>query len=491
MAALLLPGIRGTNSDPQYYATTRNREVGGPFESSGSTSRYILTEVLAKEGRITFNAEEAQFASPDVAGTSGRYFSLFMPGLSFAAVPFYNLGKIFNAAQIGAFSLNLILAILNALLIAVIVHKMTGGRWTGLFSGAAFLFATNAFSYSYFFSQHHLGAFCTLSLVLIYLMQRNLITNMLAGFIYGYAIFADIPNAIILFPLMLGIFLTNFSLTQNDKKLSLKVKTAVLGLVLGLIPMLFVLGSYNKSLTNSYTNLPQFIGRTPDFTVEPEKELAKKTKDEVSQFDHNSPFFSRFVTNGIYILIFSNERGWLVYAPIALLGILGLFAGLKKEETSTFMQILLGTVLINLLLYAMFGDPWGGWSFGARYMIPAAAIMTILVGYAAAKYKEKIVFSIILLVLLTYGVFINTLGAITTAQIPPKQESIHLTSPVPYTYAYNLQLIDQNQTRSYMYTTYLRDKISVKQFYTYYTMVLLTFVMSLYVLAVLEKTKKL
>ncbi|MBP9720558.1 MAG: hypothetical protein KBD02_04785, partial [Bacteroides sp.] len=164
-AGLLLPGIKGTNSDPKYYEKTRNREVGGPFESSGSTSRYILTEAIAESSRINLTREEAQFASPDVAGNAKKYFSLFMPGVSYAAVPLYKIGAMFGSGQIGAFTLNIVLALLNVMLIALIVRKLTGGLWIGLFSGLTFLFATNALPYSFFFTQHHLGTFCLLLLL--------------------------------------------------------------------------------------------------------------------------------------------------------------------------------------------------------------------------------------------------------------------------------------------------------------------------------------
>ena len=55
---LLIPGIRGTNNDLRYYQQSKNREVGGPFESSGSTSRYLLTETIAEDRRIYFSQEE-------------------------------------------------------------------------------------------------------------------------------------------------------------------------------------------------------------------------------------------------------------------------------------------------------------------------------------------------------------------------------------------------------------------------------------------------
>ncbi len=490
-AGLLLPGIKGTNSDPSYYEVTRNREVGGPFESSGSTSRYVLTEAIAKDSRIDLTVEEAQFASPDVAGNPNKYFSLFMPGVSYAAVPFYKIGNVLGSGQMGAFSLNIVLALLNVVLISLIVRKLTGGLWIGLFSGLTFLFATNALPYSFYFTQHQLGTFCLLLILWLYQLPRNMLTNILAGFTYGYAIFTDMPNAIILLPAMVAIGLQNFSLINNEKKLSLKIKLSIVGLLVGLIPMLYALGIYNQTLTGSYTNLPQFIGRSSDFSEQPEKQLINKPVEELTKFDHIAPFFSRLTINGFYILLVSDERGWLVYSPIVFLGLLGLYKALKeKGETQAFAQVVLSSFLIALLLYSMFGDPWGGWSFGPRYMIPAAAALCIMLGYSAAAFKGKSVYTVILFVLLSYSIYVNALGVMTTTQIPPKQEAIYLNRYVPYTYAYNIGLIEKNQSRSYMYNAYLQDKISIKQFHIYYAIIVLGFLSSVYLLSVFEKHKK-
>ena len=162
----------------------------------------------------------------------------------------------------------------------------------------------------------------------------------------------------------------------------------------------------------------------------------------------------------------------------------------ESNESRTFAQILLSSVLITLLLYSMFGDPWGGWSFGPRYMIPAAAALCIMLGYSAAAYKEKTMYTIILFVFLGYSIFVSSMGMLTTTQIPPKQEAIFLRSYIPYTYAYNIDLIEKNQSRSYMYNAYLQDKISIKQFHIYYAIIVLGFLSSVYLLSVFEKHKK-
>jgi len=490
---LLLPGIKGTNDDLRYYENTYNRELGGPFESSGSTSRYRLTETFSREGRVVFNKEEASFASPDVVGTKGKYFSLFMPGLSLAAVPLYKIGEYFGYAQVITYAVNILFSLLNVLFIYLIFKKLGGGKWVSLFAGYVFLFATSAFAYAFYFTQHHISTFSFLLIFYLFFLNRNIYTNILAGLVYGYAIFIDIPNAFILLPVMTATFFRNFQVIKEDDKASLKIKYSIVGLILGFLPMLFIIGSYNKITTGSFTHLPQFIGRSQEFSVQtstkavPTKPAQNKTS---SQFEPNTPFVTRFIANGMYILLGSNERGLLVYSPVLFIGIIGLYIGLKKNNNNLrFFQVLFATIVINILVYAMFGDPWGGWSYGPRYLIPAAACMSILMAVSIYHYKNKLLLILIVSILFAYSTFVNTLGAITTTQVPPKQEAINLATNIPYTYTYNLDLLRQERTRSFIYNSYLKKYISSMDFFSVYWSVILISGGVLYIFAILEKEK--
>jgi len=106
--------------------------VGGVFESSGSTSRFALTEAIAEKGTLFLSKERAKFASPDVVVHEGNYFSIFTPGVSFIGVPFYLLGKLYGAPQLFTYALTALLAVLNAFLVARIAKKIGGGFVTSI-----------------------------------------------------------------------------------------------------------------------------------------------------------------------------------------------------------------------------------------------------------------------------------------------------------------------------------------------------------------------
>lgn len=433
----------------QNFEVVRDRHIGGPYESSGSTSRYALTEMIVKFGRIDFDLETAKFASPDVAGTV-KFFSLFTPGVSFLAVPFYYIGRLIGYEQFTTFLLNIFFAISNLLLVVLILRHYKVSFLLQIATGLILLFATNMFVYSLHLTQHTIGAFLVLACIYITTLKPTILNNVLLGLLYGVGIIVDIPNAFILLPAVLYYVFKHIEVVPKNEKIILNFKTICLVMILGLIPMTALFGWYNKNLTGSPTVLPQFIGRNTHVgeSVRPES----RATQEVNPFETTSPFVTRFLLNGLYILIISNERGWVYYMPILFVGVLGMYLAFKDEHMQDKLLVPSSILAMNTLLYAMFGDPWGGWAFGARYMIPGAAAAALFIPLAIRKFRKNILALFFISALVIYSVFINALGATTTTEVPPKQEAEQLLTYIPYTYEYNYQLIQQNKSYSLLNT---------------------------------------
>ena len=113
-----------------------------------------------------------------------------------------------------------------------------------------------------------------------------------------------------------------------------------------------------------------------------------------------------------------------------------------------------------ILTYSMFDDPWGGWSFGPRYMIPAISILCVFISTSVDRFYRNFVFTLFVFLLLGYSIFVNSLGVFTTTAVPPKQEAENLVTPIPYTYEYNKKIITSNKNSSLLYNLFLREKIS-------------------------------
>ncbi len=82
--------------------------------------------------------------------------------------------------------------------------------------------------------------------------------------------------------------------------------------------------------------------------------------------------FSKF--SGFNIL-FSLDKGWLVYSPIILFSLIGLFLFYKRSKL--LAVYLLSSILLIVMLYGFWPSWWGGGSFGSRFLIFAVPICSI------------------------------------------------------------------------------------------------------------------
>lgn len=480
---LLLMVIRGSKDNPIYYQEEYNTQIGGPYESSGSTSRYITTEAIVKNITFFLTDAEAKFASPDVSKYKNKYFSVFTPGVAFIGVPFYWLGREMGLPQLLTYFSTTLIALLNAFLIAKIARKLGSGFYTSLISGLLFLFATNALSYSLTFTQHHASTFFILLGILNALSPRTLINNICFGVIYSAGLLMDIPNGIIMLPLVFYVLSRQFDIKDVTDKLKLGIKLNFVGLLIGLMPLIALFGYYNYQTTGSYTTLAQFLGRSKDFTNDLQTEVAfTEEKNGISL-----PFQTRVQLEGLYIFLVSDQRSIFVYSPIVLVGILGLAFAYKLKEIRNKTVLLIAIILSNFLIYTMFGDPTGSWAFGPRYLIPATAILAAGIGIVLDKYKKKAWFIPIFLIITAYSIGVNVLGAMTTTQIPPKVEAVNLPNPIPYTYEYNWQLMtEENLNSSLFYNLYLSDKLTSRDFALLYSALIMGLILILYTVSSFE-----
>lgn len=455
---MLAFGIKGQANRVNYYQSTTNTEVGGPFEASNSTSRYALVESIVNKHSFLFDQQQTSFAAPDVVIYNNKAFSIFTPGVSFVAAPFYFLGKFIGIPQLAAYFSTLIFALINAVLVYSLARKLQATRGASAFSAFVFLFATNALPYAFSLTQHHFSLTVILLALLNATDKRTWMNNILFGIYCGVGLLFDIPNVLLLFPIGLYVLFRHFEMEKVSAKLRLKFKPVLLAIIAGIIPFVLLFSIYNHELTGSYTKIGQTIGRADFKNTSVVKESPK------SMYDKKLAFNTRNEVLGLYTLLISNERSFLWYSPVLLVGILGAYIGYKKTHQRTLTLLIISLIVTNVVIYSLFGDPWGGWAFGPRYLIPSAGALSILIALAIDRFKKHLAFNALVLILAFYSIYINVLGMMTTTSIPPKQEAEALVKPIPYTYQYNLDLAATNNTKSYLYTTYLRDRVELPPF---------------------------
>lgn len=496
VSLLLLGAVKGQKSeagdiDFQYSYSSR---PGTPFESTNSTSRYALTQAIVDNGRFYFDEAQAKFSSPDTSFYNGKYFSLFTPGISFLAAPFYFAGKLIGLPQLTTFLTNIIFALINVYLIYRITRKLGVNLYVCLIAGLVFLFGSNALAYSLSLTQHHVAAAILLVSILLALEKVSVLNNILFGALFGFGLMVDIPVGFLMMPLGFYFLYKNFETTTIGQIITVKLKYAVIALLIGLIPLLGIFGWYNYQLTGSYTQLAQLIGRADVPDTNPniiKKEEPKVDAPGPKEFKiAETPFNTRNELDGFIVLLFGEERGWLYFSPVMALSIIGMYFAIKQRETRT-LGLLLSTVgASNVLLYSMFGDPYGGWSFGPRYLIPATAAMAPGVGFFIQKWGKNILAALVFFVTAGFSIWLSTVGAMTTSAIPPKQESIYLLNPIPYTYQYNLDFIDQNFSSSLFYNFVLSNVMNVSQFVTLYSSIIIGFAGILYLTFILNESNR-
>ncbi|MBI3981071.1 hypothetical protein HY345_03675 [Candidatus Microgenomates bacterium] len=499
LSVILVVGVvKGDKGNPIFFQkeSQRDARVGGPFESTNNSSRYVLTEAIVEDQTLFLNEQRTRFSSPDLVKVGDKYVSIFTPGISFMAVPFYIIGKIFGLPQLFSYLLTTVLAILNLLLIAYLATKTGVSKYLGLLGGVVFLFSSNALSYSATFTQHHASTLFILLCLLNTLQKRNFLNNLIFGFCFAASLTVDLPNAFTLLPLAVYVLYKNISLEGQKERLKISLKLSFVAVFLGMLPLISLFALYNKATTGSSTSLAQMIGRYnypegDNYKQQLETRKPQDSREEKSQeFELlKTPFETRFQASGFYILMLSDERSWLYYSPVILLGFLGLFFAVRQESLRNITLLSFSLIVMNILIYTMWGDPWGGWSFGPRYLIPAVAVMAAFVPYLLNRWRNLAV-GLLVLALFTYSSYLSYLGGLTTNDIPPKQEAVHLIEPIPWTYEYNRSFIEKNQSSSLLYNIFLKGKIDLKIYHYLLTAGAAMVFLSLYWQDYSRRTKK-
>ena len=486
----LMSVIKGVPGAVWKFQQGYDTSVGSPFESSGSTARYVLVQAIIEDKRFDLTEEKAHVSSPDIALFEGKYLTIFAPGVSFLGLPLYLLGRTIGLPQFMTYLLNPLVSLINVFLIALLARRLGAGTLASYLGGLIYLFATNALTYALTFTQHQIAACIITSAILVALSKKRALSDFFVGFLFATGVMMDIPNIFLLTPVVLFALSQHIKVQTEKSVYSVRLNFIALVMLLGTLLPLGLFAYYNHALTGSYLSAPQFLGRhviggEKSNVIESTVEVAQPVQEEQNASSgFKIPFQTRAQLQSGYILLFSKQRAWWYYSPVILLGVVGIWIALKEKKTQTAGVLTLATVLINLTTYSLFWDPWGGWSFGARYLIPAAGLMGAFLAVAISRLSKNIFFSALFAVLLVYSVWVSTLGALTTAAIPPKGEAEALADPIPYTYEYNQDLLEENKTNSLLYYLVFANSLSAQQYHIFLTAVFSVVLFAMYLMTI-------
>lgn len=493
--ALSVRGLPG-NPTPTQLNTLAWKD-NGPFELSPERGRYTLLYSLVENHSFYLQPDLAKFTAPDVGYINNHYVSIFAPSVSFLAIPGYVIGKHFNLAQVGAFAWMALFALLNVILIRAIAIRLGAHPLAATIAGLTFLFATPSFPYAVTIYEHQPSTFLLLLSFYLLVRFKNIYSLFAIWILYAFAFTVDYPNLFIMLPIAVAAFFRSFNLENIHKKVVVHISFPRIFTVLGvIIPLAFLLWvnqqSYHSPLRISGT-VPTVesvsnSGR-PVFLYELEKAQLKKAKAPTNVPPPSAlTFFNpRVMLNGFYILLISPDRGILVYAPVILFGLAGIiYAGRRKEK---YVAVLAGVIGFNFILYSMWGDPYGGWAFGGRYLIPSYAVLSIYIGLLLTWFGRKNLLLLLFFITFSYSVVINTLGAVTSNSNPPQIQAAALSAQihqrVDYTFVRNFNDLNNNVSKSFVFQTYGVKSMTAWDYYTYVALFILTacslFIISFYI----------
>ncbi|MEK7071027.1 MAG: hypothetical protein AAB966_04420 [Patescibacteria group bacterium] len=489
-----LKGISG-NPHPRDFKNNLDQATK-PFELSPERGRYLLTYSLAENNSFSLNKESADAAYPDVGYIDGKYYIYFAPGVSIVALPGYLLGKSFGLAQVFSYFMVSLFAILNLIFIYLIsknVFKISNGF--ALLSAITFGFATTSWSYAVTLYQHHISLFFILSSYYAawkYSFSKRWYQAFYIWLSFGLSLFLDYPNAILMLPVLIYFFLSTFSIKSFARNVKISFSLNALLTSVIFFALIFLHGYYNYVNFGSPTKLSgELTGYKSIVEAQEKQRLTENQKTQGPILENKSAltFFSEEqLVNGATILSFSRDRGLFLFSPVLLIGLIYMLYFYVKKRARE-VAVLIALIIVNLFLYSSWGDPWGGWAYGPRYMLITMSILSIFVAVFLAQKKNllnNILSKTLFLVLFGVSSAIALLGVLTTNAVPPKVEADYLK--MNYNYLHNFIFYERGQSSSFIFNEYLSPLISLKN-YSYLIWGLLIFIalILLFVMPLFEK----
>ncbi len=108
--------------------------------------------------------------------------------------------------------------------------------------------------------------------------------------------------------------------------------------------------------------------------------------------------------------LFSYRKGWLVYSPLVVIGLLGL--GAMMLDRKTRWRALPIVIFLPVMAYVVFSwtQWWYGGSFGCRPLVPALALLALPIAHLARSlFAKHLVLGSGLVIIIALGIKLNML----------------------------------------------------------------------------------
>ncbi len=327
-------------------------------------SRFALTRAIVEQHTIVIDkyacvtgdlshvplGQKSRGCKPQPGG--GHFYTDKAPGASWLAVPPYALAHAIGASRpwsawwCTVFAVGLPSAI-AAVLLAVMLRTL--GLRTGIACGAAAAWALATLAWPYgtmLFGHQTTAALLLIGFTLVVIPDPSRVRVAIAGLVLGYSVVVEYPAALAC--VAIGVYVI---VAHGWRKAAVLAAAA--------IPPAIALALYHRAGFGGIATLPY---------------------DYSNQGNRSQGFFMGLGApspTALWHLLFSDTRGLFFSAPWLLLAFPGAVVMVRRGralEAATCGAIF----LVFLWLNASLVDWDGGWTLGARYLVPSLPFLAIL-----------------------------------------------------------------------------------------------------------------
>jgi hypothetical protein len=332
--------------------------------SANEFSRWALTAAIVERGSLEISPEISLLGDRiiDVATVNGRIHSDKAPGGSFLAVPAYALARTVvgppdaNNLRATVTSMRILICTLPLLILCLCLVRQASSAGIApdriAFCLGAMLFGTPLFAYGLLLFSHAMTAAALFGAWLLLFGScrlRESLRELAAGALVGLAAISEYPVA---FP---GAVLVICALRRRGVAGGLRIAA-------GALAPLIALALYNRAAFGGVFALSLGFERAAEFR----------------QLHSSSMFGMRFPSPWTAArLLLDPGKGLLLFSPVLVLALVAIPLAWRRLERPAFWALTLAPLTL-LLVYAGFSNWNGGWSVGARYLVPAVPFLTYL-----------------------------------------------------------------------------------------------------------------
>ena len=369
-------------------------------------ARYVIdvTRAIVEEGSVALSPELSDRETN--RGVDGRYYSQYGLGHSIYGIPFYLAGRALDhlagdrvgrprAFAKATFSLgSVVAAAVCVALCFLFAWHLTGDRRASLYAAAAAGFGSLLWPYSGFGFNAALAALLLVGSCLAVWVGASYNRPgvlLLAGMLIGFGWITRHEQVLAVLPVVAFLLVEH----AGNRRRLLRDMALVAP---GLLGALALLGIYNQVRFGS----PFESGYSPTFGLE-----------------------------GFWGFTLSPGGSLLLYSPIVLVGLAGLWIAARGRERAAAVLIG-GQFLLFFVFFASLDDWPGGRAYGPRYMVPALALVSvatsIVYSRASAGWRRALMTVLVLSSIVQLPGVLVDYSRVSRGGVPLVEQHHHLAS---------------------------------------------------------------